>query len=88
MCQRLACAGLAYDDLLSCLNFRKRKKIIEALNGGYKEVTFNQKIHDKLINQVIEEFNVVLLEDAPEETQVADDDFVQLDENYKLPWDE
>ncbi len=85
LCQRLSCNGLAYDDLLSGLNFRKRKKIIEALNGGYKEITFNQELHDKLINQVMEKFNVVL----PEEPEVTgDDDFVELDENASLPWEE
>ena len=89
LCQRLSCAGLPFDDLLSGLNFRKRKKVIEALNGAYKEISFNQELHDNLINQVMEKFNVVLSEDTePDEKQLADDDFVELDENAVLPWDD
>lgn len=84
LCQRLICAGYDYDDLLSELNFRKRKKITEALNGGYREITFNQELHDKLINKVMEKFNVV-----PSETQEAgNSDFVELDDNAILPWEE
>ena len=87
LCRRLACAGYDYDDLLSELNFRKRKKITEALNGGYKEITFNQELHDKLINQVMEKFNVV----PPEETsdkEIGTDDFVTLDDADSLPWED
>lgn len=84
LCQRLVCAGLAYDDLLSGLNFRKRKKIIEALNGAYKEITFNQAIHDSLISLVMDKFNVVSPE---EEEHTSGDEFVKLEEDAVLPWD-
>ena len=79
-------AGLAYDDLLSGLNFRKRKKIIEALNGAYKEITFNQAIHDSLISLVMDKFNVVSPEE--EEEKSFSDEFVKLEEDAVLPWEE
>ena len=88
LCKRLVTAGLECDDLLVDLNFRKRKKIYEFLNGGYKEITFNQEIHDKLISQVMEKFNVVPPDEEEQIEQIGDDDFVELDENATLPWDD
>lgn len=85
LCNLLKANSIEYMDVLQGLDKRKRKKIIEFLNGGYKEVAFNQELHDKLINQVMDKFNIVPLE---EEEQVCDDDFVQLDENAVLPWDD
>ncbi len=85
LCNLLKANSIDYMDVLQGLDKRKRKKIIEALNGGYKEVTFNQEIHDKLISQVMGKFNVVPPE---EEKQNSDDDFIQLDEGVTLPWED
>lgn len=86
LCNLLKANSIEYMDVLQGLDKRKRKKIIEFLNGGYKEITFNQELHDKLISQVMEKFNVIPL-DEPEE-QIGDDDFIQLDDNAVLPWED
>lgn len=91
LCKRLKQAGLEFDDLLSTLNFRKRKKIYSSLNGNYIELTFNQDLHDELLKQVMDKFNIKEIEKEVEENEEKDnydDDFVELDEDYKLPWDE
>lgn len=85
LCMRLSLNGLEFEDLLEGLDKRKKRKIYNNLYGNFKEVTFNQELHDKLINQVMDKFNVVPPE---EEKEVADDDFVQLDADAVLPWDE
>lgn len=86
LCMRLSLNNLEFEDLLEGLDKRKKRKIYNNLYGNFKEVTFNQQIHDKLIGHIMEKFNVVPPEE--EEEQICDDDFVQLDENAVLPWDD
>lgn len=85
LCNMLKANNIDYMDILQGLDKRKRWKVMEYLNGGYKEITFNQELHDKLIDQVMEKFNVV----PPEENQeTGDNDFVVLDDNDSLPWED
>lgn len=88
LCKRLHQAGLEFEDILSKLNKVKRKKIYESLNGNYLELEFDEKLHDELLGLVMDKFNIKQIEDPEEEVkEIADTDFVQLDENAVLPWD-
>lgn len=82
LCNRLKESGLDYLDLLDNLNFRKRKKIVECLTGSYLEVVFNQEVHDELLKQVMDHFNI------KEVVESKDSDFVEIDDNFLLPWNE
>lgn len=88
LCKRLNQSGLEFLDILSKLDSRKRKKIIECLNGSYKEITFNQVLHDKLLQQVMKHFDIKESNEEILDEAQPDDNFVQLDENAVLPWDE
>ena len=84
LCNLLKANNIDFMNVLRGLDKRKKKKVIEYLNGGYKEITFNQAIHDRLISQVMDKFNVV----SPEEEEKASgDEFVKLEEDVVLPWD-
>lgn len=85
LCMRLSLNNLEFEDLLQGLDKRKKRKIYNNLYGNFKEVKFNPVLHDKLINQVMDKFNVVPPE---EEKEIADDEFVQLDDTASLPWEE
>ena len=62
------------------------------LNGSYKEITFNQELHDRLIKQVMEKFNVVPdvteNENDKNDIEVDEDGFAVLSEDAVLPWDD
>ena len=84
LCNLLKANNIDFMNVLQGLDKRKKKKVIEYLNGGYKEITFNQAIHDRLISQVMDKFNVV----SPEEEEKASAyEFVKLEGDVVLPWD-
>lgn len=83
LCKRLKESGSEYLDLLDSLNYRKRKKIIESLNGTYREITFNQEVHDKLLKQVMDKFNVF----GVQQEDTDSEEFATLPDDYKSPWD-
>lgn len=88
LCKRLHQAGLEFEDILSKLNKVKRKKIYENLNGNYIELEFDEKLHDELLELVMDKFNIKQIESEEEPEETGDDNFVFLDENASLPWEE
>lgn len=88
LCMRLSANNLEFEDLLTGLDKRKKRKIYNNLFGNFKEISFNQELHDKLLNQVMDKFNVVpdVQEENPEST--SGEEFATLPEDYKSPWDE
>lgn len=82
LCNLCKVNNLEYEELLQGLDKRKRWNIQKLLNkSGYKQLEFNQEVHDKLLKKVTEYFNVKEIEDFEES------DFLEINDNTALPFD-
>lgn len=83
LCNTLSANDISYDNILNKLDKRSKRVIKETLtNSGYRKLEFNQKIHDRLIDNVESVFNIKRI------VAVDDDGFLTLDDDYKNPWEE
>lgn len=59
MCLLFKANNIDFDNILDILDKRKKKEIIEALQGGaYKKLEVDFNLHDKLIDQVYDVFHI------------------------------
>lgn len=59
MCLLCKANNIDFDNILDILDKRKKKEIIEALQGGaYKKLEVDLDLHDKLIDQVYDVFHI------------------------------
>lgn len=82
LCMTLAENDIDYEDKIKGLDPKTKRKIKEYIaNSGYIKLEFNQEIHNKLLINIKSVFRI-------KETLTTDDnDFLQLDDDYKNPWE-
>ena len=82
LCNLCKANNLEYEELLQGLDKRKRWNIQKLLNkSGYKQLEFNEELHNRLLKKVIDYFGVKEIEDS------AESEFLEVDDNAVLPFD-
>ena len=83
LCQALRVNDIPYEEIINNLDKRTKRVVKESIaNSGYTKLEFNQSIHDRLITNVESVFKTKQLE------TVDENGFLQLDDDYKNPWEE
>ena len=83
LCQALRVNDIPYEEIINNLDKRTKRVVKESIaNSGYTKLEFNQSIHDRLITNVESVFKIKQLE------TVDENGFLQLDDDYKNPWEE
>lgn len=83
LCNALAVNDIPYESIINKLDKRTKRTIKECItNSGYRKLEFNESIHTRLINNIKLVFKLIDV--------VTEDDngFLQLDDDYKNPWEE
>lgn len=85
MCLLCKANNIDFDNILDILDKRKKREIIEALQGGaYKKIDVDMELHDKLIDDVYTIFHINKLYKPIKEDQ---DGFLQIEDDTVLPFD-
>ena len=88
LCNMLKANNLDFEDTLNKLDRRKKKTIMEHLQGnGYKLLEYDIKIHEELLELVYKEFGVKEILEDKKELKINEDGFLDLDDDYELPFD-
>lgn len=82
LCLTLKANDLPYEQIINQLDKRKKQTIKELLTGNdFEKLDFDQIIHDRLLKNIKSAFKI------SEVVTTDDQEFLQLDDNYKNPWD-
>lgn len=82
LCNTLKANSLDYEHIINNLDKRTKRTVKEYMTKSeYIKLEFDEKIHDKLLNNIKEFFKI------KEILTVNDNDFVQIDNDYKNPWE-
>lgn len=82
LCTTLKANNIDFEEILNKLDRRKKKTIMEHLNGnGYRLLEFDKKIHDDLLRKVFDEFGV-------KELKTDENGFIDMKNNdFEVPFD-
>jgi len=88
LCMLLKANDLDFEEILNKLDRRKKKTIIEHLDGnGYRLLEFDKKVHDELLQMVYKEFGVKEIE-KKEELKTDANGFIDMESNdFDVPFD-
>lgn len=88
LCTTLKANNIDFEEILNKLDRRKKKTIIEHLNGnGYRLLEFDKKIHDNLLQMVYKEFGIKE-KDTIKDLITDENGFIDLENNdLDVPFD-
>ena len=86
---RMRAAGMAYEDILAKVDFRKRKRLIEALSGcsGYVKYEYRQELIQELLEEVGGVFRCSVPEEPFQNVVVDYNPFVDDADDEELPFE-
>ncbi len=74
------------DSYLARMNYRTRKQVIEAMNNDVVEYQYNAEY----LNQLVKDIEILMhceISNNYNQESVDEDGFMQMDDDYKLPWE-